>query len=104
MHDPFCTLDLKLYSFLPGGQIYILLFLIFFFLQSASLNHIIRKKAPRWSEASFQIRAKARRLCNITGTVLMTFSPQSSEQQKHKQNFLQKSGKGRERKKKKPAL
>lgn len=44
MHDPFCTLDLKLYSFLPGGQIYILLFFIFVFLQSASLNHIIRKK------------------------------------------------------------
>lgn len=41
MHDHIRTLDLKLYSVLPGGQIYIFLFQ--FFLQSESLNHIIRK-------------------------------------------------------------
>lgn len=46
MHDPFCTLDLKLYSFLPGGQIYILLFLIFFFYNQPVLITLFGKRLP----------------------------------------------------------
>lgn len=55
MHDLIRTLDLKLYSVLPGGQIYIVFF-CFFYNQPVLIT--LFGKAPRWSEASVQICMK----------------------------------------------
>lgn len=68
MHDLIRTLDLKLYSVLPGGQIYIFFF-CFFYNQPVLIT--LFGKASRWSEASVQICMKTHKLRNIAGAELM---------------------------------